>query len=374
MTVQYDAQGNLIPQGQQQQPQGHNMQPAYQQQGYQQSNMPAQISPDQVPAHLRQEAPTENEMDAGAGLGGPRLSIKGKQFRFIEGDVERAHPFGQPLNVIIVKTDPTPGVAKNFYTGAYVEGEDQSPVCYSSDGITPDSGSEQVQCETCGLCPHNKFGTAKHQDGTMGKGKACRDFKRVYVVPDNNPHSEPYEMRVPATSFKNMQTFGNQCKKAGVRTYAVVCTLNFAAETSPVLTFTFASFVDQNTYDVIQQRLASGEIDAILPSHNKTPAAAPAGAVPGQQALPSGVPADGQPAGTQSQPAQQTTGAAMPPPPPGSQGNAAPPPAQPAPCPLGAPAGFKMTESAGGVTYQAYIQAGWTDKNLIDTGHMVQVI
>lgn len=386
MTQQYDQNGYPIQpqQGQGQQP----MQPAYQQQGYQQTQAPMRIDPNQVPDYLRTDKSEghHNDLNAGAGVGGPRLSIKGKQFRFIEGDTERPYPFGQPLNVVLLTADPKEGVAKNFYGGAYVEGQDQSPICYSSDGITPDAGSESVQCATCANCPHNKFGTARNMDGTSAKGKACRDFKRVYVVPYDEPYSEVYELRVPPTSFKNMQTYGSQLDKASVKMHGVVTQLNFTADTSPVLTFTFAGYLDQQVVQQLDQRINSGELDSVRPSLNKRPAEAPGqSADPAQGSLPAPdnvaalgapQPQPGQPdpnpnaVQPQPQPTQPVSGVGVPPAPGPSQPPA--PPAQ-ASCPLGAPQGYKMTDKGKGVPYQAFTGSGWTDQTLLSEGYMVRV-
>ena len=377
MTQQYDQNGQpMYPQ--------QGVSPAYPQQGMQQGNAPAVIDPNSVPAYLRnQGGNTGNSLDAGAGVGGPRLSIKGKQFRFIEGDNERQFPFGQPLNVVILMADPAKGVAKNYYGGQpYVEGADQIPVCYSSDGVTPDSGAEQPQCETCATCPHNKFGTAVAQDGTMGKGKACRDFKRLYVVPSDQPYSEVYELRVPPTSFKNMQNYGHQLDRASLQLHNVVTTLNFTGDASPVLTFTFAQYLPEEVVHALNERISGGELDALRPSLLKSPADVP-GAAPQGQLPPAGhAPALGQPqpqpaeqgpaptgaGGAQPQPTQPVQPGAVPPPPAGVQ-----PPAPPTapPCPLGAPAGFRMTAQANGLRYEQF--AGWKDDQLIEHGYMERV-
>ena len=338
--IQYDAQGNAIHPG------GHGQQVAT-------------LDRNNLPAHLQGVTPQAgNALDAGAGIGGPRLSIKGKQFRFIENDQERVHPFGQPLHVIMVIADPHEGVAKNFYEGSYVEGEDQAPVCYSSDGVTPDAGAEKPQCSTCAACPHNKFGTSVKQDGTMGAGKACRDFKRVYVIPYDQPTSDVYEMRIPPTSFKPMQNYGRELSRAGVPLHGAVTTLNFTSDTSPVLTFQFGGYVPGDAFAKINERVTSGELDAVLPSKNKAPAQAA-----GQEAPAGGL-------GITHQPEVEHAPQPVQPP-------AEPPaaPAAPAPvaCPLGAPAGFKMTEKGGGVRYEAFVGQGWNDKLLIDNGYMVQV-
>jgi hypothetical protein len=394
MTQQYDQNGHPVPQQPQgnylQQPQAYpqqGMSPAYNQQGAApQGQPPMRLDPNAVPDYLRNnaEGPSHNDLDAGAGIGGPRLSIKGKQFRFIEGDTERPYPFGQPLNVVLVTTDPKDGVAKNFYGGAYVEGQDQSPICFSSDGQTPDSGSDQPQSPSCKTCPHNAYGTARNMDGTAGKGKACRDFKRVYVVPYDEPFSEVYELRVPPTSFKNMQAYGQQLVKAGVKMHGVVTQLNFTADTSPVLTFQFMGYLEQNVVAQLDERVNSGELDAIRPSLNKQPAA-----VDGQSAAPGAVPAQSDapalgapqqqpvqpnvpPAGhapQQPQPGSPVQPGAMAP---GAGAAPTPPPAPATPCPLGAPQGFKMTEKGNGVPYQAFVGSGWTDQTLISEGYMVR--
>lgn len=383
MTVQYDANGNVIPNTQ---PGQQPTQQGYPQQYTQQSQQVAVLDPANLPEHLRGAAPQGgNALDAGAGVGGPRLSIKGKQFRFIENDQERVHPFGQPLHVVIVTTDPHEGVAKALYEGSYVEGQDSSPVCHSSDGITPDAGAEKPQCATCAACPHNKFGTAVQPDGSMGKGKACRDSKRVYVIPYDQPTADVYEMRVPPTSFKPMQNYGRELQRAGVPLHGAATTLNFTSDTSPVLTFQFGGYIDGNAFAKIDQRLKSGELDTVLPSKNKTPAQVEGQAPVGQpvnglgithqpeaghvdNAVHAQAPVNqGAPAAQQPQPAQPPAA-----PVPEAQPTAPSAPAA-APCPLGAPTGFKMTGKAPGVRYEQFrADPAWTDQLLIEHGYMVQ--
>jgi hypothetical protein len=327
--------------------------------------MQAVMDVNSIPAHLRATEPAGNQMDAGAGMGGPRLSIKGKQFRYIDGDEEINNPFGQPIDVVVVATDPPRGLAKSFYEGSFVDGEDKSPVCYSADGLTPDSGSEKPQHETCQVCPHNKFGTSRKEDGSMGKGKACRDLKRVFVTQAHDVSNAVYELRVPATSLKNMQAFGKQVEKASVKLHGVICRLNFNAETSPTLTFTFGGFLGEDAFNILDGRIGSGEINDMLPSNNKSPAPAPAG-VQNQLAGPQSIDPTSVPSHAQSQPVQPPSAPDVP-------AAAAPPqpPAVPA-CPMGAPMGFVMTGSVPGVTYKAFQDQGWSDKALIDNNHMQQ--
>lgn len=340
---------------------------------------PPGIDPNMVPEHIRnrQQKPARNMLDAGAAGGGPRLSIKGKQFRFIENGEERIHPFGQPLYVTILATDPETGLAKNYYGGqSYQEGVDQIPICYSSDGVTPDAGCEQPQASHCASCPHNQFGTARNQDGSMGKGKACRDFKRVYVLPYDSPTGEPYELRVPPTSFKPMQVYGKNLSQVGAEPFEAITALNFTADTSPVLTFTFYSFHDAQVSEAIRQRLESGVMDTIRPSKLKMPAeVTETQALPGpQQPVPQGQPEVAQqPPQAQGPAAPPVQGPAAPP----AQGPTPPPaqvqPPQAPPCPLGAPQGYQMTSAANGARYEQFTGAGWSDDLLIQHGYMVKV-
>lgn len=376
---QQHAQPQQPPQGQpmpQPMPMHHGPEPTYQAVG---------IDPSMVPEHIRNrgQRPARNMLDAGATGGGPRLSIKGKQFRFIENGEERHHPLGQPLYVTILATDPEIGLAKNYYGGqSYQDGVDQIPVCYSADGVTPDAGCEQPQSSHCATCPHNQFGTARNQDGTMGKGKACRDFKRVYVLPYDSPHGEPYELRVPPTSFKNMQVYGKKLSDVNAEPFDAITVLNFTADTSPVVTFSFYSFHDAQTGEAIRQRLETGIMDTIRPSKLKMPAEVPAGQqalpAPGpqpQQPVPQGAPQrppvqqQQQPPVQQQQPVQQPPAGGPTPPP--TQQPVQPP--QAPPCPLGAPQGYRMTDAAGGARYEQFTGQGWSNDLLVQHGYMVKV-
>jgi hypothetical protein len=321
-----------------------------------------------VPEHLRALVGADNSAKGlGTSNNRSKISIKGKVFRFIEEGGERIHPMGQPLEVIILAADPLVRTAKAFYLGAYVDGGDNIPVCYSSDGETPDAGCDMPQCATCTACPHNVFGTAKNQDGTPGKGKACGDSKKLYVVaPGTNAANGGmggvdgpiYEMSIPPTSlnykaakkwpgsnYKSLGAVGQQLQQNNLPIYAVKMRIDFVAqEASPVLSFDIAGYPSAEELAIIQERINGGEIDSILPSKNKEPAVIEETAQ---------LPAPAAEAPTPATPAAP----------------AAPAPA--ATCPLGAPAGHTMTAMANGNTYQSFIAQNWTDELLIQHGYMI---
>ena len=329
----------------------------------------AAVNLDQLPAHLQQAAGDDTSAsDMGSATDRNRISIKGKVFTMTGSDgKDNIFPMGQELQVIILATDPKGKyTAKAFYPGAFSEGGENIPTCFSSDGRTPDAGCDDPQNDICIGCKHNAFGTGIDQQGQATGGKRCSDSKKLFVVSFDDPAGDIYEMSIPPTSlrytaakkypgteYQSLGVLGNQLTTHNLPAYAVKVGINFiAGEASPVLTFRVTGYLNEQEFATIKARLDSGEIEGILPSNNKQPAeftAAPtadsAGAVAGAAA---GVAAPDSPT-----PAPDT-----------------PPAQQMPPCPLGAPPGHYMLPAAGGATYQAHIDSNWTDELLIKEGKM----
>lgn len=81
------------------------------------------------------------------------------------------------------------------------EGEDKIPLCSSMDGKTGvwrDSG----EVRSCESCPMNQFGSADDGKGGKGKGKACKNMRRLYMMLDGDPNF--YLLTVPPTSIKEV--------------------------------------------------------------------------------------------------------------------------------------------------------------------------
>lgn len=66
------------------------------------------------------------------------------------------------------------------------------PICSSVDGITG-VVHETGECRDCESCPHNVFGTA-------GKGKACKNMHRLYILVEGSPI--PVTLSLPPTSLE----------------------------------------------------------------------------------------------------------------------------------------------------------------------------
>lgn len=76
------------------------------------------------------------------------------------------------------------------------DNEDESmntpPICSSVDGETG-VVLETGECRNCETCPHNVFGTA-------GKGKACKNMHRLYILVEGCPI--PVTLTLPPTSLE----------------------------------------------------------------------------------------------------------------------------------------------------------------------------
>lgn len=124
---------------------------------------------------------------------GKRLSIKGGVFRKYDSGKEVAAIEDRHLNVIFVKMSHTP--ARNYYAQAYKEGENISPVCWSSDTKTPDASVKVPQSRSCVECAQSVKGSSAD-----GNGTACRLSWRTAVVLPNDPSGDILQLVLPATS------------------------------------------------------------------------------------------------------------------------------------------------------------------------------
>ncbi len=103
------------------------------------------------------------------------------------------------------------GCEKAYYVGKYDPDNTTPPVCYAfgrdESTLAPHPQSSQPQAETCATCPHNKMGTAD-----QGRGKACKDKRRLMVIAANTKPkdiggTEVFNLSVPATSIRNWATY-----------------------------------------------------------------------------------------------------------------------------------------------------------------------
>ena len=83
----------------------------------------------------------------------------------------------------------------NTFWNSEYSGNSDLPSCLSRDGI------QSVDGKICNDCENNKFGSAK-----TGKGKACRNYRRVYIMHDSE-NIIPSLITLPPTSLKTFSDY-----------------------------------------------------------------------------------------------------------------------------------------------------------------------
>ena len=201
-----------------------------------------------IPEHLKKflsnsQASTDADAMASASISIPRISLKGRKFRLIEGGEEIRKPADE-LYVIILAVEPGTGLmAKTYYSKGYQSGDSSPPDCSSSNGVTPDPWISSPVHNKCNGCPMNVFGSAKSRNG--GKAKACKDSKRLWVVEPDRIDGTVYSLGVPVTSLKAMAEYGALLKTNGIPTAAVITKLSMKDTEFPELLFDFVGVLDE---------------------------------------------------------------------------------------------------------------------------------
>lgn len=202
------------------------------------------IEINQLPSYLQgYESDSVDSLVTG-GIVLPRISLRGKQFRFKKDDKERAMPLGAPLNVVIMGASPRKGFSKAYYEEAYKEGSDDMPSCSSSGGVIPDAWCETKQAKTCAACPHNVFGSNVDSKGNPTKGKACADTKQLLVLAPDQPDGELWMIRVPPASLRHMSDYASELKRHRLPIEGVITQIYFMDAEFPKIGFKFQGFIN----------------------------------------------------------------------------------------------------------------------------------
>ena len=276
-----------------------------------------------VPKHIQQY---QDDVEQAKGLvttsvGGDRVSIKGKQFRFIRDGEEVAKlAMGVPLNAVIIGIDPEKGLSMAYYKEAYNPDSDSIPDCFSSDGIKPDPNCESAQSDACATCKWNAFGSGTDATGAASKGKACGDHKNLFILASTGLNDEIWRLSVPATSLKALTKYGRILLEHKVPMFAIQTQIAFNEDAvHPQLEFEPLEYLSAEEADICRMRSKSSDLELMQPSKNIIATSAPA-----KSALPS--------------------------PPPNIR--------------------KVMTEKAKGITLEAYKNNGWDEEQLLEHGLM----
>lgn len=207
----------------------------------------------QIPEHLRKAVDSSkvgmSDVDSAASssISVPRVSLRGRTFRFVEGG-EEVFKKNDDVEVIILGVEPEAGrMIKTFYENGYQPGSSAPPDCASHDGLAPSGWVSKPQAKTCASCPQNVFGSAK--SNITGKPtKRCRDSKQIWILRNGDPKGTSgtqYALNVPVTSLKAFSEFGRKLKSYNLPFSAVITKLIMVDAEYPQLDFDVAGFVTE---------------------------------------------------------------------------------------------------------------------------------
>ena len=113
-------------------------------------------------------------------------------------------------------------------------GENNPPDCSSVDGVTG-SCSEEIHKAygvggACGKCPKNKYGSEVKQNGDKGKGKACKNMRRIFILREGE--MLPWMVAVPPTSLTAFEDYSKAITNGRNVMYGVVTKVKLSEQKS----------------------------------------------------------------------------------------------------------------------------------------------
>lgn len=219
------------------------------------------------PAHLAKivdKAKAFNDFfSAGTAYNGlPKLSIGGKVFTMKIGDrvIVAKNEDGDTLSsMLVVLGAARPSKESKAYFAKTFSEDNPSvqPDCHSDDGVHPSASAKAPQSASCAVCPLNQLGSARE-----GKGKACRSFKRVIVVPFNKEHGllrdpetdapQGLALDIPTMSLQSLTQYVKELGDSNIPVNAVLTKIKFVAESKfPQLEFSAAGWLSEDQYEQI---------------------------------------------------------------------------------------------------------------------------
>lgn len=177
-----------------------------------------------------------------------------------------------------------------YFEGDFVEGENQQPTCWSSNGVAPDSDVESPCARTCASCPWSVKGSKITQNDK--EVTACATLKRLAVVPAGKVSMGAMLLKLPQTSVWDKDAKEHEAKGffawdqyvaflkgRGVKhTASVVTKIKFDPNTAyPKLLFSASKFVDADKVEAVKALVKSKEVLDMVTGNAVVPA--PAGGV-----------------------------------------------------------------------------------------------
>lgn len=169
-----------------------------------------------------------------------------------------------------------------FYTQKFQTDAPVPPRCYafSHDGrdIAPYESVIDPISPTCEKCPNMAWGTA---DAGQGKGKACKEQRRLALLPVSALHS-PEEimtatvgyLRVPVTSTKQWSSHVKHAALMGMPVWAIITEVILSPDPRVMQRFDFSivrTITDVALLTALEKRMAVENQAIIFPYSTPTP-------------------------------------------------------------------------------------------------------
>lgn len=232
---------------------------------------------EQLPAIFRSTgAGAFDEFSHGVTAGFPVISYRGKVWRVKKGGEEQTYlnedkEAVPSIELVLIRSNPN--LAKIFYKGAYTEGDNSPPSCWSADGIKPDVGVQNPVAKACAACPNNVWGSKITPAGK--KTRACADHRRMAVAfrhdieraaLDPNHEVVVLLLRTPPASLNPLKDYiDGVLKPKGVPPFAVFTRIGFdSAASHPQLTFKGVQFLNDDQAQVVMRLRESDDVKRIL--------------------------------------------------------------------------------------------------------------
>lgn len=181
--------------------------------------------------------------DLGGGIASsfPVISYRSSRWRIRYGGNEEllVDQQGRPVDELGVCLVRVPNhKSKRYWINGYQQGN-KAPDCWSNDAIRPHptlpppaqpQGWRNPTPTMCADCYWDQFNTALRQDGSVGKGKACADYKRCVVkiyYPDMPVGFEQLDgqlflMQVPPDSLQTIKKYGEELTRERLAAAATI--------------------------------------------------------------------------------------------------------------------------------------------------------
>ena len=161
---------------------------------------------------------------------GYMISTKAKTFTLPDGSANAG-----PLVCVVLDWV----TANTYFEGIYNPKDVKPPVCWAIDNepskAKPSKHATKPQGDLCKECKQNEWNSAPGDS----KGKACKNTRRVLVVPANaTEKTQPWVISVSPTGLKYFDKYVNSLADTGTHPIEVVTEISFEpSEAYPSLRF-----------------------------------------------------------------------------------------------------------------------------------------